>query len=83
MTFDEWFKKEVSSPFDPNIQVMEIAFAAGHKEGLAEFEQVVWRWRSRGAQLWIYDPEQSWLAQQSDDEIEKEPLYARKGASHD
>jgi hypothetical protein len=37
---------------------------------------VAWRWKPRGVQLWIYDPEAGWLAEQDRDTIDVEPLYA-------
>ena len=41
----------------------------------APVEPVAWRWRPKGANNWIYDPEPDWLARQGFT-IEKEPLYA-------
>lgn len=37
---------------------------------------VAWRWRPKGCVTWTYDPEPQWLARQSDDVIDREPLYA-------
>lgn len=40
-------------------------------------QPVAWRWRPRGATLWIYNPEAQWLAEHRDEaDIEVEPLYA-------
>ncbi len=38
-------------------------------------EPVAWRWRAKGATLWVYDPESEWMGAQGD-AIEAEPLYA-------
>jgi len=38
-------------------------------------EPVAWRWRPKGAEVWIYDPSREWMELQGD-AIEKQPLYA-------
>ncbi|PDT47285.1 hypothetical protein CO661_13975 [Sinorhizobium fredii] len=40
-------------------------------------EPVAWRWRLRGAQVWIYDPSSEWLDKHCADQgVEIEPLYS-------
>lgn len=39
-------------------------------------EPEAWRWRPKGSTVWLYDPDQEWLAKQSRDEIDAEPVYA-------
>jgi hypothetical protein len=41
---------------------------------LADAEPVAWRWRQRGATLWVYDPTPEWRETHKD-EVEIEPLY--------
>lgn len=42
----------------------------------ATAQPVAWRWRPKGGSVWLYDPNPEWLARQSRDEIDAEPIYA-------
>lgn len=42
----------------------------------AEVVETTWRWRPKGSTTWIYNPEPEWLAEQSDDLIDKERVYS-------
>ncbi len=46
--------------------------------GVAQAAPVAWRWRPRGATIWIYDPTAEWRADQQKKgaDIDIEPLYS-------
>ena len=45
-------------------------------------EPVAWRWRAKGASLWVYDPDGEWLKEHKGS-IEAEPLFTRPQAGQE
>lgn len=69
-------RKWSSEPFDEGIEYRRPSDMEG-----VEAEPVAWRWKPKDSTTWIYDPDTLWLAHQSSDDIDKEPVYSAASLS--
>jgi len=66
---------------DLNDKECDLVVAALRAPEAGDAGPVAYRWKPKGAAVWIYNPEARWLAGQSLDTIDVEPLYAAPTAA--